>query len=234
MQTSERASVMDLASLKDMDIKEFFKKINLDSAIFKDKKTILKLALGLISIVAFLIFYYLFLNPIVKNQETMLLQMEDNLQKIQEFNSNIVQLRDNIKKLQPEYDQNSKLFHSREEVEGLYQNISNFALTNGLSIINLDKKDPIAVGPNNQALDQNNNQSNEGGDTSTQVLYYKIPVDYKIQGNYLGYLKFRRALAKSNKVINFDKEQINVDQNLKGIIVSEGTISIVGLANEYQ
>jgi len=234
MQTSERASVMDLASLKDMDIKEFFKKINLDSAIFKDKKTILKLALGLISIVAFLIFYYLFLNPIVKNQETMLLQMEDNLQKIQEFNSNIVQLRDNIKKLQPEYDQNSKLFHSREEVEGLYQNISNFALTNGLSIINLDKKDPIAVGPNNQALDQNNNQSNDGGDTSTQVLYYKIPVDYKIQGNYLGYLKFRRALAKSNKVINFDKEQINVDQNLKGIIVSEGTISIVGLANEYQ
>jgi Tfp pilus assembly protein PilO len=164
----------------------------------------------------------------------MILQMEDNLQKIQEFNSNIVQLRDNIKKLQPEYDQNSKLFHSREEVEGLYQNISNFALTNGLSIINLDKKDPIAVGPNNQALDQNNNQSNEGGDTSTQVLYYKIPVDYKIQGNYLGYLKFRRALAKSNKVINFDKEQINVDQNLKGIIVSEGTISIVGLANEYQ
>lgn len=225
---------MDLASLKDMDTKEFFKKINLDSAIFKDKKTILKLALGLISIVAFLIFYYLFLNPIVKNQETMILQMEDNLQKIQEFNSNIVQLRDNIKKLQPEYDQNSKLFHSREEVEGLYQNISNFALTNGLSIINLDKKDPIAVGPNNQALDQNNNQSNEGGDTSTQVLYYKIPVDYKIQGNYLGYLKFRRALAKSNKVINFDKEQINVDQNLKGIIVSEGTISIVGLANEYQ
>jgi len=234
MQTSERASVMDLASLKDMDIKEFFKKINLDSAIFKDKKTILKLALGLISIVAFLIFYYLFLNPIVKNQETMILQMEDNLQKIQEFNSNIVQLRDNIKKLQPEYDQNSKLFHSREEVEGLYQNISNFALTNGLSIINLDKKDPIAVGPNNQALDQNNNQSNDGGNTSTQVLYYKIPVDYKIQGNYLGYLKFRRALAKSNKVINFDKEQINVDQNLKGIIVSEGTISIVGLANEYQ
>ena len=225
---------MDLASLKDMDTKEFFKKINLDSAIFKDKKTILKLALGLISIVAFLIFYYLFLNPIVKNQETMILQMEDNLQKIQEFNSNIVQLRDNIKKLQPEYDQNSKLFHSREEVEGLYQNISNFALTNGLSIINLDKKDPIAIGPNNQALDQNNNQSNEGGDTSTQVLYYKIPVDYKIQGNYLGYLKFRRALAKSNKVINFDKEQINVDQNLKGIIVSEGTISIVGLANEYQ
>lgn len=134
---------MDLASLKDMDTKEFFKKINLDSAIFKDKKTILKLALGLISIVAFLIFYYLFLNPIVKNQETMILQMEDNLQKIQEFNSNIVQLRDNIKKLQPEYDQNSKLFHSREEVEGLYQNISNFALTNGLSIINLDRKSVV-------------------------------------------------------------------------------------------
>jgi len=226
---------MDLASLKGMDIKDLFKKINIDASIFKDKKTILKIVIGLFSVIAFLIFYYFFLNPIVKNQETMLLQMDENLQKMEEFKSNIAQLNANIKKLQPEYEQNSKLFHSREEVEGLYQNISNFALTNGLSIINLNKKDPIAVGPNNQALDQNNDQANTGETgMPSQVLYYKIPVDYKIQGNYLGYLKFRRALAQSNKVINFDKEQISVDQNMKGIIVSEGTISIVGLPNEYQ
>ena len=223
---------MDLAALKEMDIKDLFKKINIDPSIFKDKKTVTKIAIGAGSVIIFLIFYYFFLNPIVKEQEGRILVMEENIQKINEYQNNITQLKASIKKLEPDYEKNSKLFHSQKEVEGLYQNISNYALTNGLSIVNLNKKDAIAVGPNNQAVDQNNNNSGEANPEG-QILYYKIPVDYKIQGNYLGYLKFRRALAQSNKVINFDKEQINLDSNLKGVVVSEGTISIVGLPNEF-
>ena len=223
---------MDLAALKEMDIKDLFRKINIDPSIIKDKKTVTKIATGAGSVIIFLIFYYLFLNPIVKEQEGRILVMEENIQKINEYQNNITQLKASIKKLEPDYEKNSKLFHSQKEVEGLYQNISNYALTNGLSIVNLNKKDAIAVGPNNQAVDQNNNNSGETNPEG-QILYYKIPVDYKIQGNYLGYLKFRRALAQSNKVINFDKEQINVDTNLKGVVVSEGTISIVGLPNEF-
>jgi Tfp pilus assembly protein PilO len=223
---------MDLAALKEIDIKDLFKKINIDPSIFKDKKTVTKIAIGAGSVIIFLIFYYFFLNPIVKEQEGRILVMEENIQKINEYQNNITQLKASIKKLEPDYEKNSKLFHSQKEVEGLYQNISNYALTNGLSIVNLNKKDAIAVGPNNQAVDQNNNNSGETNPEG-QILYYKIPVDYKIQGNYLGYLKFRRALAQSNKVINFDKEQINVDTNLKGVVVSEGTISIVGLPNEF-
>ena len=223
---------MDLEALKEIDIKDLFKKINIDPSIFKDKKTVTKIAIGAGSVIIFLIFYYFFLNPIVKEQEGRILVMEENIQKINEYQNNITQLKASIKKLEPDYEKNSKLFHSQKEVEGLYQNISNYALTNGLSIVNLNKKDAIAVGPNNQAVDQNNNNSGEANPEG-QILYYKIPVDYKIQGNYLGYLKFRRALAQSNKVINFDKEQINVDTNLKGVVVSEGTISIVGLPNEF-
>ena len=226
---------MDLAALKEMDIKDLFKKINIDPSIFKDKKTVTKIAIGAGSVIIFLIFYYFFLNPIVKEQEGRILVMEENIQKINEYQNNITQLKASIKKLEPDYEKNSKLFHSQKEVQGLYQNISNYALTNGLSIVNLNKKEAIAVGPNNQAVDQNNNNNNSGeANPEGQILYYKIPVDYKIQGNYLGYLKFRRALAQSNKVINFDKEQINVDTNLKGVVVSEGTISIVGLPNEFQ
>ena len=223
---------MDLAALKEIDIKDLFRKINIDPSIFKDKKTVTKIAIGAGSVIIFLIFYYFFLNPIVKEQEGRILVMEENIQKINEYQNNITQLKASIKKLEPDYEKNSKLFHSQKEVEGLYQNISNYALTNGLSIVNLNKKDAIAVGPNNQAVNQNNNNSGETNPEG-QILYYKIPVDYKIQGNYLGYLKFRRALAQSNKVINFDKEQINVDTNLKGVVVSEGTISIVGLPNEF-
>ena len=66
------------------------------------------------------------------------------------------------------------------------------------------------------------------------VTYFKIPVQYEIKGNFLGYLKFRRALASSAKVINFDKEEINVEKDAQGQILSKGTISIVGLPDEYK
>ena len=66
------------------------------------------------------------------------------------------------------------------------------------------------------------------------MLYYEIPVEYEIRGNFLSYLKFRRALSKSSKVINYDKEEITTLKEIQGQILSKGTISIVGLPNEYQ
>ena len=60
------------------------------------------------------------------------------------------------------------------------------------------------------------------------------PVDYEIRGTFLGYLKFRRALSKSSKVINYDKEEITTLTEIQGQILSKGTISIVGLPNEYK
>lgn len=70
----------------------------------------------------------------------------------------------------------------------------------------------------------------EGG----SVLYYKIPVKYEIRGTFLGYLKFRRALSKSNKVVNFDNEEILLLKEPQGQVLSKGTISIVGLPDEYK
>ncbi len=70
-----------------------------------------------------------------------------------------------------------------------------------------------------QSQEQQNNQQDPN---ASQVEYFKIPVAFEIQGNYLGYLKFRRALSKSNKVINFDNEKITV--NDKGGISSKGTL----------
>ena len=130
--------------------------------------------------------------------------------------------------MEPKYEKSSKMFHSQKEVEDLYSNISKFASINGLSIISIVKGEPKAVGQNINSEEQTENAEN-----SPSVLYYTIPVNYKINGSYLGYLKFRRALSKSNKVINFDKETITVDA-ASGKILSEGTISIVGLPNEYK
>ena len=225
---------MDIAALKNLDIKDIFSKIKTGGGanIFKDKKTLIKFGVMGGAILIFLIIYYAFVSPVIGAQKEKINIMDENQTNTDEYLANIETLQANVKELEPRYKKSSKLFHSKKEVEDLYQNISNFAMTNGLTIINIQKGEPIAVGGNDNTQNEQteNSQDNQEG---TQVLYYKIPVNYKIQGNYLGYLKFRRALSKSSKVINFDKETITVDAK-SGQILSEGTISIVGLPDEYK
>ena len=226
---------MDLSNLKNMDLSDLMSKLK--SGSLGDKKTLIKFGIGFGAVLIFLIGYYFFISPVIKAQEEQIMLMEENKNKILEFNGNIVTLKKSVKKLEPEYKKNSKLFHSKKEVEDLYQNISKFALLNGLSIINLTKSEPKPVnnaGANQQdttSTDQNTSTENPEGQ---QALYYKIPVDYEIQGNFLSYLKFRRALSKSQKVINFDKEEITMIAEMQGQILSKGTLSIVGLPDEYK
>ena len=212
---------MDLAELKNIDLKEIFSKLK--SGGLSDKKVVIKFSIGLVAILVFLIGYYAFISPIIEKQNEQINLMNENKIKIEEFNNNILTLKASIKKLEPEFSRNSKLFHSKKEVEDLYQNISKFALINGLSITSLKKGE--AKGVTKVSEDQNT----EGA----KVLYFKIPVEYEIQGNFLSYLKFRRALSKSQKVINFDKEEISVQKEIQGQILSKGIISIVGLPKEY-
>ncbi len=202
--------------LKNIDVKELLEKLK-NSELFKDKKLLTKFGIYFGSILVFLIIYYAFINPKVNAQKERINLMIQNEKQISILKQEIIQLKAKIKKIQPEYDKKSKLFHSQKEVEGLYQNISNFASLNNLNIIKLNKENPQPVSP---------------GKDKKKAAYFKIPVSYEISGNYLGYLKFRRALAKSNKVINFDREEIKVIKG--GGINSVGTLSIVGLPDEYK
>jgi len=230
---------MDLANLKNLDLNDIIQKLK--SGSFSDKKILIKFGGGFVAILIFLIGYYAFVSPIVQGQVEQINTMNENKNKIEEFKNNITILKGAVKNLKPEYKKNSKLFHSKKEVEDLYQNISKFALINGLSITNLKKGEPKAVVGDPQvqnvgettenSSDQNTNTENPEGQTE---LYYTIPVDYEIQGNFLSYLKFRRALSKSQKVINFDKEEITIIAEIQGQILSKGTISIVGLPSEYK
>ena len=226
---------MDLGSLKNIDLNDLMSKLK--SGGLADKKTLIKFGIGSVAILVFLIGYYVFVSPIIKSQEEQIMLMQENKNKILEFNNNIITVKKSIKKLEPEYKKNSKLFHSKKEVEDLYQNISKFALLNGLSIINLTKSEPKAVSGSGSS-EQNSNNSDQNASNENpegqQVMYYKIPVDYEIQGNFLSYLKFRRALSKSQKVINFDKEEITMIAEMQGQILSKGTLSIVGLPDEYK
>lgn len=218
---------MDLASLKDLDLNDIITKLK--SGALADKKTLIKFGVGFVAILIFLIGYYAFVSPIVNQQKEQISLMNENKIKIEEFKNNIGTLTAAVKALEPDYAKNSKLFHSKKEVEDLYQNISKFALINGLSITNLKKGKPKGVGGQGQSTEQTT--ENQDGQN---VMYYTIPVEYEIQGNFLSYLKFRRALSKSQKVINFDKEEITTIAEIQGQILSKGTVSIVGLPNEYK
>ena len=225
---------MDLASLKDLDLNDIFAKLK--SGGLADKKTLIKFGVGFGAILIFLIGYYVFVSPIVKQQEEQIFIMNENKIKIEEFKNNIGILTAGVKKLEPDYAKNSKLFHSKKEVEDLYQNISKFALINGLSITNLKKGEPKGVaGVQGQSTEQTTeNTTTTENQEGQNIMYYTIPVEYEIKGNFLSYLKFRRALSKSQKVINFDKEEITTIAEIQGQILSKGTISIVGLPNEYK
>ena len=50
----------------------------------------------------------------------------------------------------------------------------------------------------------------------------------------MGFIKFKRAISKSKKMLNFDKELISVEQNdTTGSITVVGELTIVGLPDDF-
>ena len=211
---------MDLKNITMDDLKEKF-------AAF-DKKTLIKFGIGIGSLILFLIIYYAILNPMVKERKAKFDDKVLKQQEIQQMDNDIVSIKTRIKKMEPIVAKNSTLFHSKEEVEGLYQSLSRFAGAFGLVISKIEKKKPKPV------LKAGIAEQAEELLQSNQISYYRIPVDYEIKGNFLSYIKFKRAVSRSKKMLNFDKEMINVVQNDKnGSVIASGELTIVGLPNEF-
>ena len=211
---------MDLKNMTMDDLKQKLSGI--------DKKTLIKFGIGVGAVIIFLIIYYVILSPMVKERRAI---FDDKILKeneINKFENDIITLKKNIKKRKPEFEASSTLFHSKAEVEGLYESLSKHAAVNGLVISKIQKKKPKPV------LKAGNAQQSENNLTMEMVSYYKIPVDYEIKGNFLGYIKFKRAVSKQKKMLNFDKETISVVQNdSTGAIVAKGELTIVGMPNEF-
>jgi Tfp pilus assembly protein PilO len=193
-----------------------------------DKKTLIKFSIGFGSIILFLIIYYAILNPIVKNKQVKIDDMINKKNETVQFKQEIKKAKKKIKELTPKYEKHSTLFHSKKEVEDLYDSLSTYAEANGLVIATIEKKDPVPVykGKSAKKKKKDKNKSN--------IAYYKIPVVYQVQGNFLSYLKFKRQLSKSKKMLNFDKESIKVLKgDSTGAINATGTLTIVGLTDEF-
>jgi Tfp pilus assembly protein PilO len=216
---------MDLKNLKIDDIKAKILSM-------ADKKTLIKFGIGIGSIVFFLIIYYSILNPIVQTKKVKLKEMMDKKIEIVEFEKEIKKNKAKIKKIKPGYLKHSTLFHSKEEVEGLYQSLSQHAGINGLIISRIEKKEPIAVTKGSGK--KKKKKKKKKAKSKKNIAYYKIPVNFEIRGNFLGYIKFKRAISLSKKMLNFDKESVQlVKGDSTGTIVAKGVLTIVGLTDEF-
>ena len=227
-----------------MDLKNIdLKNIKIDDLVSKiktiEKKVLIKIGIGVGSVVIFLIIYYAILSPIVEKKKIQLDDMNVKKTEITKFNNDIVSIKKKIKKVKPEYENYSTLFHSKAEVEGLYQTLSEYASINGLTISKINKGTPSAVTKSSLSKSKKKKKKKKKKSKKKQsqkksIAYYKIPVSYEIKGNFLGYIKFKRQVSLSQKMLNFDKESIKV---LKGdttnAIVVTGVLTIVGLPDEF-
>ena len=222
---------MDLSELKNLNLQDIKAKIT----VFADKKTLIKFGISFGSIIVFLIIYYSILNPIVNAKKATLNDMNQKIEETNKFTQEIKEIKNKIKKLTPKYENYSTLFHTRAEVEGLYQTLSEHAGANGLVITKIIKKNVKEVSKAEALAKADNKKKSKATKKkkTDNIAYYTIPVDFEITGNFLGYIKFKRALSLSRKMLNFDKETIKVVKaDTTGAIKVNGTLTIVGLAGE--
>ena len=221
--------------LKNMDIESIKSKI-----LAIDKKTLIKFGIGFGSVVFFLIIYYAVLNPIVNKKKLQIDDMFNKQAEIDTFNQEIKSYKSKIKKLTPEYENYSTLFHSKAEVEGLYQTLSVYAGQNNLVISKIQKGSPkpitraAVLASTSKKKKKEKKEKKNAAKVKKNIAYYKIPVNFQIKGNFLGYIKFKRAVAMSQKMLNFDKESVKVIKgNTTNTIVASGILTIVGLPDDF-
>ena len=227
---------MDLnIDLKNLNVEDIKAKI----IQFADKKTLIKVGISAGAIILFLVIYYAILNPIVNKKKIQLDKMNKMKQETSEFVAEIKSKKSRIKKLTPEYEKYSTLFHTKAEVEGLYETLSYYAGLNNLVISKIEKQDIKGVSKAD-ALAAASGKKKKKKTKKTKkkkastMAYYKIPVNFEIDGNFLGYIKFKRALSLSQKMLNFDKESIQVIKgDTTGAIKVKGVLTVVGLSGDF-
>ena len=227
---------MDLKNidLKNLNIEDIKKQI----LQFTDKKTLIKIGISAGAVIIFLIIYYSILNPLVNKKKIQLDELNKKKQETAKFVSDIKSKRNKIKKLTPQYEKYSTLFHSKAEVEGLYETLSYYAGLNNLVIAKIEKKEGKGVSKADALASVSKEKKKKKKKatkkkSSDNMAYYKIQVTFEITGNFLGYIKFKRALSLSQKMLNFDNESIKVVKaNTTGAIKVVGVLTIVGLTDE--
>ena len=185
-----------------------------------DKDNLKKLSIYFFSSTSLIIVFYILFYLIFAPTERDYLSMEENKNNVIKTESSIENIIVAIKKLKPVYEKQSALFHNKNEVEELYRSLSISAVKNNLVITTLAKDSIMPI-------------FEEKDLKKDKVYYYKIPITYEITGDFLSYIKFKRFISSSNKLINIEKEIISLNKNdTNGKIIAQGQLSVAGLPYE--
>ena len=185
-----------------------------------DKDNLKKLSIYFFSSTSLIIVFYILFYLIFAPTERDYLSMEENKNNVIKTESSIENIIVAIKKLKPVYEKQSALFHNKNEVEELYRSLSISAVKNNLVISTLAKDSIMPI-------------FEEKDLKKDKVYYYKIPITYEITGDFLSYIKFKKFISSSNKLINIEKEIISLNKNdTNGKIIAQGQLSVAGLPYE--
>ena len=185
-----------------------------------DKDNLKKLPIYFFISASFMIIFYILLYLMFTPTERDYLAMEENKNNVIKIKSTIENLNLAINKLKPVYEEQSALFHNKNEVEELYRSLSISAVKNNLVISTLAKDTIVPI-------------FEEKDLKKDKVYYYKIPITYEITGDFLSYIRFKKFISSSNKLINIEKEIISLNSNdTNGKITAKGQLSVAGLPYE--
>ena len=185
-----------------------------------DKDNLKKLPIYFFISASFMIIFYILLYLMFTPTERDYLAMEENKNNVIKIKSTIENLNLAINELKPVYEEQSALFHNKNEVEELYRSLSISAVKNNLVISTLAKDNIVPM-------------FEEKDLKKDKVYYYKIPITYEITGDFLSYIKFKKFISSSNKLINIEKEIISLNRNdTNGKITAKGQLSVAGLPYE--
>ena len=197
-----------------MDLKNLFSK---NKAAGSGEAKTIKDYLSLIIIVAvvciFILSYFFLIKPVFTKQENMILDKYEKLSETDKMNSQINALTKKVEELEMEREEKFKLFVSEQEVEELYQLISFSALRNQLKVIKLIRGEEEAI------------REGDSANKKLPIDYYKIYVEYDIEGKFPNYLKLKEEIAELDKLIVFEKEEVKTTESRN--IIASVKISLV-------
>ena len=201
-----------------MDLKNLFSK-NKDTAPGEAKtiKDYLNIIIIVTVVCIFILLYFFLIKPVFTEQESKIKDKYYKLSETKTMNSQINSLENKVKELEIVREEKFKLFVSEQEVEELYQLISFSALRNQLKVIKLIRGEEEAI---------REGAAGTGADVTTlPVDYYKIFVEYDIEGKFPNYLKLKEEIAELDKLIVFEKEEVKTTESRN--IIASVKISLV-------
>ncbi|HIF59026.1 MAG TPA: hypothetical protein EYQ26_05975 [Rhodospirillales bacterium] len=193
---------------------------------------------GVVSVVLlYLIFIFLPKQDELATKSGQISQISQQNSEIVSLRQEVLVAKDLFVKRKSTFDQMSKRFLAKGELDKLYRYISRLALTHKIMIAKLKQisDKPVfqlvsVVDPNEALINDGGGEMSgdeesfeppppvmEGNDSNTPkaVAFYRLTIQLDSSGDFLNWSKFRRDLAKMGKIIVIESEHIKLVKSEK-------------------